>query len=266
MSSPSVHYGFPAGGIFEHLSEDVLRQLTQHGQLITAPPHTSLNRVGDPCDGLSVILSGQVRVEQMDALGWEPIATMSAGDLMGARAWASRSIWRERITAIDEVRLLFMPHGKLRALLSAYPDLQRQLERYAERHTLHGLLGAHPIFQGVMHQDLMRLVDLASLRHLQAGATLFSPHLILALLFVIGHGEVELSVNDEPLLKLGRGEVLNLEFILSDTLPLTTACALQPTTLYTLPFDEVELVLKRVGLETRLIEQARFLRSRIFKD
>jgi len=253
-------------GVFEHLSTEVKLRLTQLGRVLEYPKGATLNSVGDPCQGLGIILRGQIKVEWMDALGWEPIATMGQGDVLGALEWAESKIWEERITAYTSSSILFIPSHLLHSLIATYPDLQRQTERYTERHNLHTLLGIHPLFQGIADHDLMCLVDLASLRYVSAGTILFAPNMILALLFVIGRGEIELSIDDRPVQVLERGEIANLEFALGDVSLLLTARVTSESTLYVLPFDEVEVMLAQASRLHLLKRQAHLLRARALNE
>lgn len=256
----------PHRGVLEHLSTAVKLRLAQVGRVLTYQQGVNLNSVGDPCQGLGIILQGQVRVEWMDALGWEPIAMMTEGDVLGALEWGEGKIWEERITAHTPTSILFIPSHLLHSLISTYPDLQRQTARYAERHNLHTLLGVHPLFQGIADQDLMRLVDLASLRYVSAGKVLFGPQMILALLFVIGRGEIELSVDDRVVQTLSRGELANLEFALGGAPQLLTARVTSEATLYVLPFDEVEIMLDQASRLHLLQRQAHLLRARALNE
>jgi CRP-like cAMP-binding protein len=202
----------------------------------------------------------------MDALGWEPIAMMKQGDVLGALEWAEGKIWEERITAHTPTSILFIPSHLLHSLIATYPDLQRQTERYTERHNLHTLLGVHPLFQGIADQDLMRLIDLASLRYVAPGTVLFGPNMILALLFVVGRGEVDLSITERSVQTLGRGELANLEFALGEVPQLLTARVITETTLYVLPFDEVEVMLGQASRLHLLQRQAHLLRARALNE
>ena len=256
----------PRSGVFTDLSAEVLQSLSQLGSILNYPARAELNVVGDPCRGLSFILSGSIKIEWMDALGWEPIAQMKQGGVFGVLEWAEAKIWEERITALEPTEVLFIPTQRLNSLIITHPDLQRQTARYTERHQLHTLLGVNPVFQEVAEHDLMRLVDLATRRYTPAGVTLFGPQMILALLFVIERGEVTLSVDDRVVQTLGRGELVNVEFTLADVPQLLTARVSEDATLYALPFDEVEDILKQTDRLMLLRRQAHLLRARALNE
>ena len=252
----------PSSGVFKHLSPVVKKRLLLVGRRIQFAPGVALNSVGDSCQGLSFILGGRVKVEWMDALSWVPIATLTPGDVLGAMEWAEGQVWEERITAETEALVLFIPTAVLNPLSATYPDLQRQVERYTERHTLHALLGSNALFQGIGDESLMQLIEIATLRYLDPGVILYNPRMVISHLFVIGRGEVELLCSDRVVQVLGRGELANLELALGDGLNLITARVLQPATLYVLPFDQIEFLLAEHNRLHHLQTEAQLLRAR----
>lgn len=256
----------PQRGVFERLSPQVQRRLLLVGRRIQFTAGTAINSVGDPCHGLSFIISGRVQVEWMDALGWVPIAQLAPGDVVGAMEWADGKCWEERLHAEEDTLILFLPTSVLNPLTATYPDLQRQVERYTERHSLHALLGSHPAFRSLEDEEMLHLIDVAQLRYFTPGTVLYSPQMILALLFVIGRGEVELRSEERVIQTLGRGEVLNLELCLGERPHLLTGVVITDVTLYVLPFDEVEIMLSRSGGLQQLQREAHLLRARALNE
>ncbi|MAD60500.1 MAG: hypothetical protein CMH49_03160 [Myxococcales bacterium] len=266
LKSVGSKLSLPISGVFKHLSPVVKKRLLQVGRRIHYQAGASLNSVGDPCQGLSFILGGKVRVEWMAALKWVSIAMLGPGDVFGAMEWAESKIWEERLSAKTETLVLFIPSTVLNPLNANYPDLQRQVERYAERHTLHSLLGAHALFQDISSHDLMHLIDIATMRYLDTGAMLYGPERVISLLFVVGRGELELSCEERVIQSIGRGEIVNLELALGDGINLTTARVSSPATLYLLPFDQIEETLARANQLQTLQKSALLLRSRALND
>jgi CRP-like cAMP-binding protein len=113
---------------------------------------------------------------------------------------------------------------------------------------------------------MIRLIDLAQLRYLTRGTLLYSPQMILALLFVIGRGEVELRIGDRVIQTLSRGEVLNLELCLGERPHLLSAVVVSDVTLYVLPFDEVEVMLSHSSGLHQLQREAHLLRARALNE
>ena len=264
--SINTKYSLPSNGVFRHLSPMVKKRLLQVGRRIHYQAGASLNNVGDSCQGLSFILGGQVKVEWMAALRWVSIAMLTPGDVFGAMEWAESKIWEERLSAETETLVLFIPSTILNPLNATYPDLQRQVERYAERHNLHSLLGAHTLFQDISSHDLMHLIDIATMRYMDTGAMIYGPNRVISLLFVVGRGELELLCEERVIQSIGRGEIVNLELALGDGVNLTTARVSSPVTLYLLPFDQVEEILARAQQLQTLQKSALLLRSRALND
>ena len=260
--SPSRQVTLPHGGVFKHISSVVKKRLLLVGRRIHFSAGVQLNSVGDPCQGLSFILSGQIKVEWMDALSWVPIAKLTPGDVIGAMEWYSSKIWEERIIAESDTLILFLPTPILTPLSATYPDLQRQVERYTERHNLHALLGANPLFQGLPDESLMKLIDIANMRYVDQGAVIFSPRMLISLIFVVGRGELELLYGERVVQVLGRGEVANLELARGDGVNVITARTLRASTLYVLPFEQIEFLLAQHNRLQDLQTEASLLRAR----
>ena len=256
----------PNVGIFEHLNMEVINALLEVGQRLRYDLGEWVNEVGDPCKGLGFMISGQVRVDHMDALGWMEIAKLGPGDLFGAMEWLEEKIWTERLVVLDTTEVLFFPAKALKTLSLTYPDLQRQVERYTQRHTLQGLLGTHELFQLLPHESCLKLTDLASLRYVPPNSTLFDPQTRISVLFMIGKGEIKLSSGDRFVQYLGRGEVTNLELALGDEVNELSAVTQEETVLYLLPFEEVERTFAQEGVLHLLQKQAHQRRSRAFGD
>ena len=256
----------PNVGIFEHLNMAVINALLEMGQRLRYDLGECVNEVGDPCKGLGFMLSGQVRVDHMDALGWMEIARLESGDLFGAVEWLEEKIWTERLVVMETTEVLFFPAQDLKTLSLSYPDLQRQVERYTQRHTLQGLLGTHELFKLIPHEACLKLTNLAALRYVPSQSTLFDPQTRISVLFVIGKGEVKLSVGNRFVQYLGRGEVANLELALGDEINELTAVTQEETVLYLLPFEEVEHIFAQVGALHLLQKQAHQRRARAFGD
>ena len=256
----------PNVGIFEHLNMEVINALLSVGQRLRYDLGEWVNEVGDPCKGLGFMVSGQVRVDHMDALGWMEIARLSPGDLFGAMEWLEEKVWTERLVVMETTEVLFFPANDLKTLSLNYPDLQRQVERYTQRHTLQGLLGTHELFKLIPHEACLKLTDLASLRYVPSQSTLFDPQTRISVLFVVGKGEVKLSVGNRFVQYLGRGEVANLELALGDEINELTAITQGETVLYLLPFEEVEKLFAQVGVLHLLQKQAHQRRARAFGD
>lgn len=253
----SLKKTLPKLGLFERLSEPVLHKLLMTGRREVLPPHTPLNEVGDPCEGLGFLLSGQVRVDQMGALGWVSIATLGVGDVYGAMEWLEGKAWEDRLVTVDQTEVLFVSTHALRPLSAAHPELQRQIERFTQRHTMHALLGQNDIFQHLLHADLLHLIDVANIRTFKAGTRLYDPAVRISSLFLIGQGSVALSHEGRALQSLSRGDLLNIELALGANGPKLSAVATAEVRVYMIPFVEVELAFARADALTALQSLAR---------
>jgi CRP-like cAMP-binding protein len=112
----------------------------------------------------------------------------------------------------------------------------------------------------------MFLIDIATKRYLDTGATIYGPNRVISLLFVVGRGSLEILCEDRVVQSVGRGEILNLELALGDGVNLTTARVSSPTTLYLLPFEKIEEILARAKQLQTLQNLAHLLRARALND
>jgi CRP-like cAMP-binding protein len=256
--------GLPAIGIFDDLPGYILDEILPLGKRIRYEPHEQINDVGDQCVGLGMIVDGEVRVDRMDALGWDSIATLKIGDLVGAMEWVDSKEWEERMVAKTKVELLMIPSEKLKPLSAKYPELQRCLERYTERHLLLTLLGNHDLFQQLNDEDLMALIEDAYLRTVANQAKLFDQNTSIAAFFMIAKGEVLLSKNQRVVHVLGSGDLVNLEIALGDGINELTGTARGATSIFVLPFEGVESILSKNGLLPNLKKMAHQQRARSY--
>jgi CRP-like cAMP-binding protein len=252
----------PAIGIFDDLPGYILDEILPIGKRLRFDAHENINDVGDQCMGLGMIIEGEVRVDRMDALGWDSIARLKAGDLIGAMEWIDSKEWEERIVAVERTEILLLPSEKLKALITKFPELQRSLERHTERHLLLTLLGAHEIFQQLEDQMLLELIEDSYLRTVANQAKLFDQNTSIAALFMISRGEVVLSKNQKNIHTLTVGEIANIEIVIGDGITELTGTAKGTTSLFVLPLEKVEMILARVGLMPSLKKIAHQQRAR----
>jgi len=262
LPSSLTPLNLPRGGLFEHIPAPVTQRLLVTGQRRAYARGALLNEVGDPCEGLSFILSGQVRVDQMAALGWARIAELGPGDVFGAMEWLEGKLWEERVVALGDAEVLFVPTRALKPLSASHPELQRQVERYTQRHTLHALLGESDLFLRLAPQDMLHLIDVATMRYVRAGTKIFDDKSRISSLIVIGKGDVRLQAGLRALQTLGVGDLLNVELALGDGAPALSALAESDATLYLISFDEVEAAFARAGALPALQALARHRRER----
>lgn len=262
LSSAFTPLSVPRRGLFEHIPAPVVQRLLVTGQRGTYPAGAPLNEVGDPCEGLSFLLSGRVRVDQMAALGWARIAELGPGDVFGAMEWLEGKLWEERVVALEETEVLFVPTRALKPLSASHPELQRQVERYTQRHTLHALLGESDLFLRLDPQDMLHLIDVATMRYVRAGTKIFDERSRISSLIVIGKGDVRLQAGLRVIQMLGAGDLLNVELALGDNAHALSALAETDTTLYLISFEEVEVAFARAGALTTLQALARHRRER----
>ncbi len=252
----------PAIGIFDDLPGYILDEILPIGKRLRFDAHENINDVGDQCMGLGMIIEGEVRVDRMDALGWDSIARLKAGDLIGAMEWIDSKEWEERIVAVERTEILLLPSEKLKALITKFPELQRSLERHTERHLLLTLLGAHEIFQQLEDQMLLELIEDSYLRTVANQAKLFDQNTSIAALFMISRGEVVLTKNQKNIHTLTVGEIANIEIVIGDGITELTGTAKGTTSLFVLPLEKVEMILARVGLMPSLKKIAHQQRAR----
>ena len=104
-----------------------LDELLDISHLIRYEAGAQLNEIGEPCEGLSFVISGCVRVDLMDAIAWVKIAQLEPGDLFGAMEWLESKPWEERLVATERSEVLYVPSASLKLLSVSSLELQREI-------------------------------------------------------------------------------------------------------------------------------------------
>ena len=116
--------------MFPTLEPAEIDRLRRFGERRDYAPGEALLRVGEPGHGLTIILSGEVEIVQVDEIGRRAsITTHMAGSFMGELAQLSGRPALVDAYALTAVEALIMPPDQLRAVLIAEAELGEQIMR-----------------------------------------------------------------------------------------------------------------------------------------
>ena len=87
---------------------------------------------GTEAEALFVVLSGSVRIVDVDDDREVEVANVQAGQFFGEHSLLLRRTHSKRALAREETELMVLSKGPFEALLSQRPDLEAQLARHVE--------------------------------------------------------------------------------------------------------------------------------------
>ncbi len=151
------------GQMFPTLEAADLERLRRFGERRDYAAGEMLIKAGEVGHGLTVLLSGEVSVTQVDGLGRRtPVVTYEPGQFMGELAQLSGRPTLVDATAVTPVTALLLPPERLRALLIAEAELGERIMRalILRRVGLIESAGSGPVIVGPAgHGDVLRLED-----------------------------------------------------------------------------------------------------------
>ena len=116
--------------IFSGLAEGELAFLAQHAVPRRYAPGESVFGEGEPCSGLYVVESGHVRIFKSSANGREQVLSIEGpGSSVAELPVFDGGNYPASVTAIDEVRLLFVSKQDFQALCLAHPQVALKVLR-----------------------------------------------------------------------------------------------------------------------------------------
>ena len=124
----------------------------------------------------------------------------------------------------------------------------------------------HPLNQKLDHQQIHKMIENAYWRDFPHGVRLFDPLTQISVLFMIEQGEIKLSFEDRVVQRLGRGEIANVELSFGQELNELSAHIEGPTSLFLIPFEDIEPILSKTRLLGRLQKVAHQRRARAFRE
>lgn len=115
------------------LSRPQLEAVRQRLQAVRFRRGEHIYREGDPADGLYMIEKGQVQVEQSDAEGLTPLATLGEGEIFGEGALLLDEPRGASVWAVTDVDLWLLRREDFEDLMLQYPALALNLSRVLEQ-------------------------------------------------------------------------------------------------------------------------------------
>jgi len=117
------------------LSQELLSQLSQHGNVRTYPAKTILIYEGDDSNSLFVIVSGRVKVYLCDNDGREvTLTTQGPGEYFGEMV-LDGGLRSASVVTLEPTQCLVLPHGEVEEFVMCHPDFALQLIRDLMRRT-----------------------------------------------------------------------------------------------------------------------------------
>ena len=138
LSRPALFNDVRACPLFAELPADAITRLVEKADFISLEPDEAVFREGDQADDLFLVRRGFVKISRAGADGGETVLNyLSKGQyfgeiaLLGAESGESTTR-TATCTAMDHVDLIAIARQDVAELLTAYPDLRRQLRQISE--------------------------------------------------------------------------------------------------------------------------------------
>jgi len=112
--------------IFRTLDQHNIRELLSFLQLRKFPKNSEVIRKGDPSENLYIVVNGKVAVVGQ---GGVLIASLGKGEVFGEMSLLSGEPAVATVTAVEPVKVLYMPGKDFRRILNRFPSLQMYLAR-----------------------------------------------------------------------------------------------------------------------------------------
>ncbi len=112
--------------IFRTLDQHNIRELLSFLQIRKFPKNSEVIRKGDASENLYIVVSGKVAVAGQ---GGVLIASLGKGEVFGEMSLLSGEPAVATVTAVEEVKVLYMAGKNFRRILNRFPSLQMYLAR-----------------------------------------------------------------------------------------------------------------------------------------
>ncbi|MCC7538122.1 MAG: cyclic nucleotide-binding domain-containing protein [Deltaproteobacteria bacterium] len=211
-------------------------------KLVRARPEQTIIQEGERGTSFFVLARGTVRVHRHNASGGSiELARLGEGSIFGEMALVSAAPRSATVTAVTDCDLLEFDRTALAAASEQVATVAAALDRFTRERLLNNLMATSPLFRPFDRRQRFELVRRFSAHDVAAGTVLIRESEQGRGLFVILHGEVDVSKRDGEdqvlLATLRGGEVFGEISLLEDTPTTATVVAARQTNILFLPRD-----------------------------
>lgn len=211
-------------------------------KLVRSRPGQMLIQEGERGTSFYVLARGTVRVHRHNASGGEiELARLGEGSIFGEMALVSAAPRSATVSAVSDCDLLEFDRHALSAASEQVATVAAALDRFTRERLLNNLMATSPLFRPFDRRQRLELVRRFSAHDVAAGTVLIREGEQGRGLFVILHGEVDISKRDGDdqvlIATLRGGEVFGEISLLEDTATTATVVAARQTSILFLPRD-----------------------------
>lgn len=211
----------PALPVFSQLPSDAFAAVLAALKLVRARPGHRLIEQGAEGQSFFVLVRGTVQVTKRTEDGRDlALATLHDGSIFGEMALVSAQPRSATVTAVTDCDLLEFDREALRAASRDVATIARGLDQFMRERMLNNLLATAPLFKPLDRKQRLDLARRFTAADVAAGSEIIREGNAGRGLFVLLHGEVDVSKRDGEekvlLATLGPGDVFGEISLLND--------------------------------------------------
>jgi CRP-like cAMP-binding protein len=228
----------PAIPVFSELPADAFARVLGALRLVRSRPGQALIEQGAEGQSFFVLARGSVRVTRRDPQGADHVlATLHDGAIFGEMALVSAQPRSASVTALTDCDLLEFDREALQAASQEVGTIARALDQFMRERLLHNLLATAPLFRSLDRKQRLDLARRFVAMDVAAGTEVIREGAPGKGLYVVLHGEVDVSKRDGDekvlLATLGPGDVFGeIALLHEDTASASVSAASQGSLLF----------------------------------
>jgi len=187
----------PAIPLFSELPADAFAAVLGAMKLVRQRPGEAIIRQGEQGQSFFVLARGEVRVSRADEEGREhTLATLHDGSIFGEMALVSALPRSATVVAATDCDLLEFDRDALTAASREVATIARGLDKFTRERLLSNLLATAPLFKPLDRKQRFDLMRRFTAHDVSAGTTIIAEGSPGQGLYVVLHGEVDVSKID----------------------------------------------------------------------
>jgi CRP-like cAMP-binding protein len=233
----------PKTALYPALDEERLAEVIAAVRLVELPAGQVAFRQGVRGDAMYVIAEGEVAVLRETETTEHELARLGEGAFFGEIALLTSQPRNATVRAVSATRLLALDRDAVGRLCRGSPALAKLLMRFVRERLIGSLMETNPLFAPFTADERFSLVERFDLIQLDEGAVILDEGQRAPGFFVLLTGRALGTLEGNPVLELGPGDILGEVSLLTDGLAVATVRTQSRSMALQLPRDEFQDVI-----------------------